>query len=138
MVSIKKKCTVNPQSKDNNCFQYSVTIALNYQKTSNNRERILKVQSFINNFNWNEINFPPQQQDYKKFETNNESIALNILYIRHDTEDIKLFYKSKFHLTREQQLISLMITDGQKWLYLAVTRLNALLKKEQTTVVIIV
>ena len=111
---------------------------MNYQKTSNNLERILKVKSFINNFNWNEINFPPQQQDYKKFETNNESIALNILYIRHDTEDIKLFYKSKFNLTREHQLISLMINDCQKWLYLAVTRLNALLKKEETTVVIIV
>ena len=111
---------------------------MNYQKTSNNPERILKVQSFINNFNWNEINLPSQQQDYEKFETNNESIALNILYIPHNTEAIKLFYKSRFNLTREHQLILLMITDGQKWHYVAVTRLNALLKKEETTVVIIV
>ena len=104
---------------------------MNYQKISNNPEKILKDKPFINNFNWNERNFPPQQQDYEKFETNNESIALNILYIPHNTEVIKHFYKS-----REHQV--LMITDGQKWHYLAVKKLSALLKKEQTTVVIIV
>ena len=69
---------------------------------------------------------PPQQQDYEKFETNNESIALNNLYLPHDTEAIKLFYKSKFNLTREHQLISLMITDGQKWHYLAVKKIKLL------------
>ena len=101
---------------------------MNYQKSSNNPERILKVKPFINNFNWNEKNFPPQQ-DYEKFETNYESIALIILYIPHNIEDITHFHKSKFNLTREPQVILLMITDGQRWHYLAVKKLNALLKK---------
>ena len=80
MVNIK--CAINSQNKnDNRFFQYAITIALNYQKINNNVERISKVKPFINNFNGNETNFPPQQQDYKKFETNNESIALNALYI---------------------------------------------------------
>ena len=35
-----KKCTMNTQNKDNNCFQYSVTISLNYQNIKNNPERI--------------------------------------------------------------------------------------------------
>ena len=35
-----KKCTINSQNKDNKCFQYSVAIALNYQKVKNNPERI--------------------------------------------------------------------------------------------------
>ena len=90
MVNINK-CAINPQNKNNRCFQYSITIALNYQKISNKPERVLKVKPFINNFNWNEINFPPQQQDYEKFETNNESIALNILYIPHNTEELNTF-----------------------------------------------
>ena len=90
MVNINK-CAINPQNKNNRYFQYSITIALNYQKVSNKPERVLKVKPFINNFNWNEINFPPQQQDYEKFETNNESIALNILYIPHNTEELNTF-----------------------------------------------
>ena len=51
------------------------------------------------------------------------------MYIPYNTEDIKHFYKSKFNLTREHQVILLMITDGQKWHYFAVKKLNALLKK---------
>ena len=54
-----KKCTVNPQNKDNKCFQYSVIIALNHQKIKNNPERISKIKPFINNLNWDKINFPP-------------------------------------------------------------------------------
>ena len=33
-----KKCTINPQNKDNKRFQYSVTIVLNYQKVKNHPE----------------------------------------------------------------------------------------------------
>ena len=36
-------------------------------------------------------------------------------------------YKSKYDLTRENQVILLMITDGEKWHYLAVKSLFALL-----------
>ena len=37
-------------------------------------------------------------------------------------------YKSKYNLTRENQVILLMITDGEKWHYLAVKKLSALLR----------
>ena len=37
-------------------------------------------------------------------------------------------YKSKYNLKREHQVILLMITDGEKWHYLTVRRLSALLK----------
>ena len=39
-----------------------------------------------------------------------------------------LAYKSKHNLTREKQVIMLMITDGEKWIYTAVTRLSGLLR----------
>ena len=133
---IPKKCTINPQNKnDNKCFQYAVTIALNYQKTNNNPERISKIKPFINNLNWDEINFPSQQEDCEKFEANNESYALNVLYVPHNTEH---FYKSKFNFTREHEVILLMITDRQKWHYLAVKKLNALLKRKKVMVVILI
>ena len=44
----------------------------------------------------------------------------------HNTEEIRHAYKSKYNLTREDQLILLMITDGEKWHYLPVKSLSAL------------
>ena len=61
-------------------------------------------------------------------ELNNESIALKILYVPHKTGKIHLAYKSKHNFTREKQVILLMITDGDKWHYTAVTRLSGLLR----------
>ena len=43
-----KKATINPQNKkDDRCFQYAATVALNYQKIKNNPERISKIKPFI-------------------------------------------------------------------------------------------
>ena len=51
-----KKATINPQNKkDNRCFQYAVTVALNYQKIKNNPERISRIKPFIDQYNWKEI-----------------------------------------------------------------------------------
>ena len=46
----------------------------------------------------------------------------------HNTRKIHLAYKSKHNLTREKQVIVLMITDGEKWHYTAVKRLSGLLR----------
>ena len=46
----------------------------------------------------------------------------------HNTGKIHLAYKSKHNLTRENQLILLMITNGEKWHYTVVTRLSGLLR----------
>ena len=43
-----------------------------------------------------------------------KALALNILYIPHNTEEIRHAYKSKQNLRRENQVILLMITDGKK------------------------
>ena len=45
------------------------------------------------------------------------------------TGKIHLAYKSKHKLSREKQVILLMITDGEKWHYTAVTRLLGLLRE---------
>ena len=44
------------------------------------------------------------------------------------TEDIRHAYESKHNLKREYQVILLVITDGEKYHYLAVKKLSALLK----------
>ena len=119
-----KKETINPQNKkDDKCFQYALTAALNYEKNNNHHQRISKIEPFIDQYNWNEIDFPSTGKDWKKFDSKNTSIALNILYIPHNTEKICHAYKSKYNLTCENQVILLMITDSKKWYYLAVTSL---------------
>ena len=124
-----KKATINHQNKkDDKCFQYALTVALNHEQIKNNPERISKIKPFIDQYNWNEIDFPSQGKDWKKIKLNNKSIALNILYVPYNTEKIRHAYKSKYNLTRENQVILLMIIDAEKWHYLAVKRLSALFR----------
>ena len=68
-----KKCTINPQNKnDNKYFQYSTTVALNHEKINNHPEKISKVRPFTDEYNWTEIDFPSNQKDWKKFECFNK------------------------------------------------------------------
>ena len=65
---------------------------------------------------------------YKRFESNNKSIALNILHVPHNTEEIRHAYISKCNLDQENQVILGGITDGKKWHYLAIKKLSTLLR----------
>ena len=117
--------TINPKNKDNKCFQYSITVALNHQNIENHPERISNIKPFIDKYNWKGIDFPAGIKDWKKFERNNKTIALNILYVPHNTKKINLVCKSKYNPKRENQLVLLMITNGKqsdevdKWHYIA-------------------
>ena len=57
--------------------------------------------------------------DQKKFEQNNKTIALNILFAPRNTKTIRIAYKSKYNHKRKNQVVLLMITNGKKWNYLA-------------------
>ena len=114
-----KKSTINPKINDYKCFQYAITLALNLDKINKNSQRISKTKPFIEEYNWKDIDFPSTSKDWKKFELNNE-VALNILYVPHNTKKIEIAYKSKHNLTREKQIILLMISNGENWHYLVV------------------
>ena len=81
-----KKCVVNQKNNDNKCFQYAATLALNFNNIDRNPQRISKIKPFINNYKWNDINFPATKKDWNKFEVNNKNIALNILYVPYNTK----------------------------------------------------
>ena len=104
-----KKSTINPKNDDDKFFQYVVTLALNLDNIDNHPERISKIKPFINKYNWKDIDFPATSKHWKKLELNNK-IALNILYVPHNTRKTHVAYKSKQNLTRENQIILLMIT----------------------------
>ena len=58
----------------------------------------------------------------------NKLIALNIIFVPHNTEEIEHSYVSKYNTNRKNQVILLMITDDKRWHYLAVKNLSILLR----------
>ena len=53
----------------------------------------MEIKPFINKYNWKEIHFPAEKDDWKKHEKNNATIALNVLYTKE--EKIYLAYVSR-------------------------------------------
>ena len=76
-----KKSTVNQKNNDNKCFQYPTILVLNFNKIDKNPQRISRIKPFIENYNWNDINFLATKKDWNRFEINNKNVALNILYV---------------------------------------------------------
>ena len=64
---LNKRATINPENKDNECFQYAITAALNHQKTENHSERISNIKPFIDQYNWKDIDFPAGIKEFKNF-----------------------------------------------------------------------
>ena len=78
-----KKVTINPiNKKDNKCFQYAVTVVLNHEEIKKDPQRITKIKTFINKYNREGINVASKKDDWRKFEKNNLTIALTVLYVK--------------------------------------------------------
>ena len=73
----KKEAIIN----GDNCFQNALNDALNYQNIEKDPQRISKIKLYIRKYNWEEIEFPAGSKDWKKFEQNNKTTALNILSV---------------------------------------------------------
>ena len=124
-----KKATINPKSKDNNSLRDAITAALNHEKIKHNSERISNLKPFFGQYNWEGIEFPLYSKDWKKFEQNNKTIALNILFVPYNTKQIRPAYISKYNHERDNQVILLMITnDDKNWHYLTVKSISKLLR----------
>ena len=124
-----KGATINPKNEDDECFKYALTVALNHEKIKNDPQRILKIKPFIDQYKWKGIDFLSHSKDWKKFEQNNKTTALNILFVPYNTEKIRLAYTSKYNNKRNNKVILLMITDDKKWHYLVVKSLFALFRE---------
>ena len=140
-----KGVTINPKNtKNNKCFQYAIIAALNHQNIDHHPERISKLRPFIDNYDWTEIEFPAHSKDWRKFECNNKTIALNVLCVSYNdrqeevndegnefdgTKYIRHAYTSKHNKKRDTQVNLLMIeNDEGNWHYLAITTISGLLR----------
>ena len=103
--------------------------SLNYQTIESNPQIISKLKPYVNKYNWEGINFPAGSKEWQKIERNNDTIALNVLYLKHNTRKTSVVYRSKHNNKGKKQVILLMIGNREKYHYLAVTNLSALLQK---------
>ena len=83
--SRKKEAIINNNdnnNNNNNNFKNALDDALIYQTIESNPQRISKLKPYINKYNWKGIEFPAGSKEWQKFEQNNKTIALNILYVK--------------------------------------------------------
>ena len=114
-----KKATINPKNeKDNKCFQWSIIAGLNYNKI---KEKELKK---IEKFKRVDTDFSSHQRDREEFERNDTSIALNILFVPHNSEEIKLAYKSNYNKCKNQEILLMINDESNKCHYFAVKNLS--------------
>ena len=112
-----------------NCFQNALNDTLVYQRIKKDPQKISKLKPYINQYNWKDIKFPSNKEDWKKFEQNNKEIALNVLFVQHNKKEKEPAYTSKYNHKRKKQVILLMVTDkNNKWHYLAVKKLPVLFR----------
>ena len=126
-----KKATINLiNKKDNKCFQYVRDVALSPEEIKKDPKLKKKIKPFMNKYNWEGINFPSEVDDSKfekKFDKNNSTIALSVLYAKKEKNISCLCFKN--NLNREKQTILLLIPNGEGWYYLAVKNLSAMLRR---------
>ena len=53
-------------TSEDNCFQNALNDSLDYQTIKTHPERISKFKAYINEYNWKDIKFPSDKEDWKK------------------------------------------------------------------------
>ena len=98
---------------------YAICIAL-YDELGKNPGRIIKKLDIYSTFNWKNIDFVASYEDYATFERLNSDIALNVLYVPFNEENICPEYTSNRNFDKIDQVILLKISDCEgKWHFLA-------------------
>ena len=106
----KKKATINLRNEDDKFYKHAATTALNFKEIESHPERVLHIMQFINKYNWEGINYLPQEKkigDWRTFEKNNPTIASNILLLIHYNKEKEILpaYIAKHNLTCDEQII---------------------------------
>ena len=101
---ISQEANINPQNKDNvYCFIYAITIALFNKEFGKNPARIsqnLRLHSDI--FSWYGIEFPACYEYYETFERLTSHIALNLLYVPFEEQNVLPEYISNRNFDQER------------------------------------
>ena len=92
---LEEKATINPKNKDDKCFQYATTVALNQKEIKFPLKRVSSIEPFINKYNWNGTKYP-------LFKQNNTTIPLNVFISKKWKNVLIIFQKSTQTVKNEQ------------------------------------
>ena len=86
---------------------------LNYEEIQKFQQGKREIRPFIAEYNWEGTNYPSERNDWKKFDKNNQPIALKALYAKN--EKIYPAHVAKHNSKCEKQIILLMIPKVEEW-----------------------
>ena len=126
-----KKAVINPQSKDEECFKWTVVAILHHKEIKKNHQRISRLRPYENQYNWKGLEFPVSIKKIDKFEKNNPDIAVNVLFSNKKNldEDIYTVRRSERNVKCKKQVNLLMIVDGEKRHYTKIRSISRLLSR---------
>ena len=100
---------------ENIIIQNALDVALNYQTIKANPERISKLKEYSNQYNWKDIKFSSDKEEWEKFEQNNKEIASNVLFVPHNKKEIEPAYQNITTSAKSKlfcQWLQIKIIDG--------------------------
>ena len=115
-------------TSEDNCFQNVLNHSLNYETIKANPERTSKLKKYINQYNWKDIKFPSDKENWKKFQQNDKDIALNEWFASHNKKEIEIAYKLKYNYKHKKVIFSMITDNNNRWHYLAVKSLSGLFR----------
>ena len=122
-----KRCVINVENKkDNKCFVWSVLAGL--LKTEYNAFRVCKYVQYERTLNLHDLEFPMPVKLIPRFEKNNGSISINVLYTDTNGRDFSVLYLSP-HRQRTHHINLLLLDDPDdpsKHHYTYIKKLSAL------------
>ena len=73
------------------CCYYGIKLSKDQKKKKKNPKWISIIKSFIEQYEWTEIDLLSYQKIWKKFESNKKSVVINISFVAHNTGEKKTF-----------------------------------------------
>ena len=68
--------------EDKKCFQWAATVTLDHQQIKEEPQRITKIKTVTDIYDWEGKSHSSEKNDWKKIEKNNQTIALNVLFTK--------------------------------------------------------
>ena len=121
------KCSINPaNNKKSNNINKSFELAIALSETDGvNRNRISNTEKSLEKFNFDNINHPPKEEDYKTFQRNNQSIKLIVFILDNENKKLRFHYNQKDVNKRNKKVAIILLGNNY---YIHVTKLNLLNK----------
>ena len=127
-VLAKKKAIINMENKDDECFKWCVTRALNPVVRDGERiTKILREQS--EKYDWSGIEFPLELKGIDCFEKQNETISVNVYGYERGVYPL-LVSNYVYQPNRIHHVNLLLISDGEKKHYCLINSMSRLLSSQ--------